>query len=57
MSKKVPLNLSIDEKLKKALKHIAIDEGVSASELVEEYIMAMKKNRSIIKAIKDINEV
>lgn len=53
---KAPLNLSIDKKLKKTLKHIAIDEGVSASELVEDYIKAMQKNKNVIKAIRDIEK-
>ncbi|CEK34565.1 Ribbon-helix-helix protein, copG family [[Clostridium] sordellii] len=53
MSKK-SLNISIDEKLIKAIKHIAIDEGSSASELISEYIKAIKLNRNIIKVIRDI---
>lgn len=56
MSKKVPLNLSIDEKLKRTLKHTAIDKGVSASELIEDYIRAIKVNKDIIKAIQDITK-
>lgn len=54
MSKK-PLNLSVSTDLIKALKHIAIEENVYASELVEEYIKAIKKNKDVIKAIRDIN--
>lgn len=53
---KSKLTLSIDEKLIKTAKHIAIDNGSNVSEMVEEYIKAMKKNKNIIKAISDINK-
>lgn len=53
MSKR-KLTLSIDEKLIKTLKHIAIDNELTASEMIENYVRAMKKNKNIIKAIDDI---
>lgn len=55
MSKK-KLTLSIDEKLIKTVKHIAIDNDLDVSEMFEEYIRAMKRNKNIIKAIQDINK-
>lgn len=55
MSKK-KLTLSIDEKLIKAVKHIAIDNDLDVSEMFEDYIRAMKRNKNIIKAIQDINK-
>jgi len=51
---KKKLTLSIDEKLIDTIKHIAIDEKKNVSEIIENYIRAMKKNRNIIKAIDDI---
>lgn len=51
---KKKLTLSIDEKLINTIKHIAIDEKKNVSEIFEDYIRAMKKNRNIIKAIDDI---
>lgn len=54
MSKK-KLNLSIDENLHKTIKHIAISEDTTVSALVEDYIIAIQKNREIIKVIKDMN--
>lgn len=51
---KCKLTLSIDEKLIKTIKHIAIDNGSNVSEMIENYIRAMKKNKNIIKAIDDI---
>ncbi|MEG1141195.1 MAG: DUF6364 family protein [Clostridia bacterium] len=50
------LTLSIDEKLIKSVKHIAIDNDLGVSEMFEEYIRAMRKNKNIIKAIQDINK-
>ncbi len=50
------LTLSIDEKLIKQIKHICIEENTTVSYLVEEYIKAINKNRSVIKAIQDINK-
>ncbi len=55
MSKK-KLTLSIDEKLIKTVKHIAIDNDLDVSEMFEDYIRAMKRNKNIIKAIQDINK-
>ena len=51
---KSKLTLSIDEKLIKTIKHIAIDNESNVSEMIENYIIAMKKNENIIKAIDDI---
>lgn len=53
---KKKLTLSIDEKLIKTVKHISIDNGSNVSEMFEDYIKAMKKNKNIIKAINDINK-
>nr|DAK84473.1 MAG TPA: MatP C-terminal ribbon-helix-helix domain [Caudoviricetes sp.] len=51
---KSKLTLSIDSNLIKTLKHLAIDNECTISEMIENYIRAMKKNRNIIKAIDDI---
>jgi len=53
---KSKLTLSIDTNLIKTLKHLAIDNECTVSEMIENYIRAMKKNRNIIKAIDDIIE-
>lgn len=53
---KKKLLLSIDEKSYKTIKHIAIEEGATVSYLVEEYIKSIHKNRSVLKAIQDINK-
>lgn len=53
MTKK-KLNLSVDANLHKAVKHIAINEDATVSELFEDYIKAIQKNSEIIKVIKDI---
>ena len=53
---KKKLMLSIDEKMVNYIKHIALDEDVTVSEIFEDYIKAIKKNRNTIKAIKDINK-
>lgn len=50
------LTLSIEEKLIKQIKHICIEEDTTISDLVSEYIKAINKNRSVIKAIQDINK-
>ena len=55
MSKR-SLNLSIDEKLYKAIKIISIEEGTTCSDLISEYIKAINKNKNVIKAIQDINK-
>lgn len=53
---KESFNLSINKDLKKYIKHIAINEGVTVSELIEDYIKAIKAtNGETIKAIKGIN--
>lgn len=52
---KKKLMLSIDEKMVNYIKHIALDENLTVSEIFEDYIRAIKKNRNTIKAIKDIN--
>lgn len=48
------LNLSIDESLHKAVKHIAINQDATVSELVEDYIRAIQINQDVIKVIKDM---
>lgn len=54
---KKPLNLFIDDKLIKYIKHTAINEDKSVSELMEEYIKAIKSsNGEVIKAIGAINQ-
>lgn len=53
---KKKLLLSIDEKLYKTIKHIAIEEGRTSSDLISDYIKAISKNRSVLKAIQDINK-
>ena len=53
---KSKLTLSIDTNLIKTLKHLAIANECTVSEMIENYIRAMKKNRNIIKAIDDIIE-
>lgn len=55
MSKR-SLNLSIDEKLYKAIKIISIEEGRNCSDLISDYIKAINKNKNVIKAIQDINK-
>lgn len=53
---KKKLTLTIDDKLITYIKHIALDEGKSVSELFEEYILSIKKsNKNVIQAIKSIN--
>lgn len=54
MSKK-KLNLSIDENLHRAIKHIAINQDTTVSALVEDYIRAIQKNQEVIKVIKNMN--
>lgn len=49
------LNLSINEELHKAIKHIAISHDTTVSSLVEEYIRAIQKNKEVIKVIKNMN--
>ena len=54
---KKKLTLTIDDKLINYIKHIALDEKMSVSELFEEYIISIKKsNKNVIKAIQDINK-
>lgn len=48
------LNLSIDAELKKAIKHIAISEDKTVSELVEIYIRAISSNTDIIKLLEEM---
>ena len=50
------LNLSIDESLHKAVKHIAISEDATVSEIFEDYIRAIQSNQEIIKVIKDMQK-
>ena len=51
---KKKLTLSIDEKLIDTIKHIAIDEKKNVSEMFEDYIRAIKRNKNTIRAIKDL---
>lgn len=51
---KEKLNLSVDEGLKKDIKHIAISENKTVSELVEIFIRAIKTNREIIKVLESV---
>lgn len=53
---KEKLNLSIDSNLKKNIKHIAISEEKTISELVEIYIKAINSNRDIIKVLESITD-
>ena len=51
---KEKLNLSIEEDLKKTIKHIAISENKTVSELVEIYIKAINSNKEIIKLLEQM---
>ncbi|MBQ8999820.1 MAG: hypothetical protein IJ086_14185 [Clostridium sp.] len=51
---KEKLNLSIEQDLKKTIKHIAITEDKTVSELVEIYIKAISSNREIIKLLEQM---
>ncbi len=51
---KEKLNLSIEQDLKKTIKHISISEGKTVSELVEIYIKAISSNREIIKILEQM---
>ncbi len=53
---KEKLNLSVDEELKKDIKHIAISEDKTVSELVEIYIKAISSNREIIKVLENMGK-
>lgn len=53
---KEKLNLSIEESLKKDIKHIAISENKTVSELVEIYIRAISSNREIIKLLEQMGK-
>lgn len=55
MAKK-KLNLSVDADLHKAIKHIAINEEATVSELFEDYIRAVQSNKEVIKVIKDMQK-
>ncbi len=55
MSKK-KLTLSIEENLIRSIKHIAIDEKKTISEMFEDYIRAVKKNKNTLRAIKDLGK-
>ena len=55
MSKK-KLTLTVDDKLINYIKHIALDENKSVSEIFEDYIKAIKKsNKSVLRGIREIN--
>lgn len=51
---KEKLNLSIEQELKKTIKHIAISEDKTVSELIEIYIKAISSNREIIKLLEQM---
>lgn len=50
------LNLSIDESLHKAIKHIAINEDATISEIFEDYIRAIQSNQEVIKVIRNMQK-
>lgn len=53
---KKKLTLTINDNLIRYIKHIALDENISISELFEEYILSIKKsNKNVISAIRSIN--
>lgn len=54
---KTKLNLSIEEELKRAIKHIAISENKTVSELVEIYIKAINANREVIGLLEQMGEM
>lgn len=56
-NEKKKLNLSIDTKLIKTSKFIALKNDTSVSELFEDYIKAIDKNPQLIKLIKDTNNI
>jgi len=52
---KKKLTLTIDDKLINYIKHIALDENMSVSELFEEYIISIKKSKkNVISGIRSI---
>ncbi|CEP38327.1 Uncharacterised protein [[Clostridium] sordellii] len=55
MSKK-KLTLSIDEKLIRTIKHIAVDNETNISEMFEDYIRAINKNKNTLRAIQDMTK-
>lgn len=56
MAKK-KLNLSVEADLHKAIKHIAINEEATVSELFEDYIRAIQSNKEVIRVIKDMQNI
>ena len=53
---KKKLTITIDDKLINYIKHNALDEGLSVSEMFEEYIISIKKsNKNVIAGIRSIN--
>lgn len=56
-NEKKKLNLSVDTKLIKTSKFIALKNDTSVSELFEDYIRAIDKNPQLIKLIKDTNNI
>lgn len=48
--------ISIEESLIKSIKCCAVSNETTSSELISEYIKAIKKNKNVIKAIQDINK-
>ena len=53
---KTRLSLSVEKDLTKKVKHIAIEEDMSVSQMVEDYFKAITKNKNIIRAVQDINK-
>lgn len=53
---KEKLNLSIDAELKKVIKHIAISEDKTVSELIEIYIRAINSNTDIIALLEEMGK-
>lgn len=54
---KEKLNISIDKELKKQIKHIAISEEKTVSELIEIYIKAINTNRDIVDVLEQMGEM
>lgn len=46
MGKKTRLTISIDEELVKKLKHLAIDEGKTVSDIIEDLVKGLLRKRS-----------
>ena len=53
-SSKVKLQLSVDEKIKKTSKFIALKNDTTVSALFEDYIKAIDKNPKLIQLINEV---